>query len=250
MSRIIRTFLALQLALACAVRAADLKARPWPLSDRSYAAIDPASVRVDSYLSEAVWLRQVGERNGSLAEHMTLQPVATIEVSRLDPDEEIDSIAPLVEKARTCAARLGANAVYLDAPLLRDDHLDGIRFTAYRAEYKRYLVSPIYLVALTQMTIPAAFLEEQLQGWENSHFGRVEVTFGMQEDRDTSLDRLARIKAGTAVRVLLRDGTDVKGTVSGLDEDQRLWIHPPGWSGFFRDQAVPASDIRSVASLL
>src|SRR5260221_68951 len=54
--------------------AAVLKVRPWPLTDQSYAAIDPALVRVERYLPKTTWLAQVGERNGGLSDDLYFRP--------------------------------------------------------------------------------------------------------------------------------------------------------------------------------
>jgi hypothetical protein len=230
-------------------QAAVLKVRPWPMSDKSYASISADSVRVERYLSEITWLSQTGRRNPSLNDGLQLSPVASIEVSRLYEDEDIDSLQPLVETAQAYAAKFGANAVFVEKEIRVGDELDGLRFTAYRAEFKKHLIPPTFMVALAQMSIPGPFLEEQLRDWEDVHIGRVAVAFGPDEDHDMSLDKLGQLKSGTSVRVVLRDGSDLQGAVSGLDEDNRLWVRPKGWTGLFRDKAVPATEIRSVALL-
>jgi hypothetical protein len=232
-------FVVLVLLLASAAHAMDLKVRPWPLSDTAYAPIDAASVRVELYISEAAWLAQVGGTNGVLALDLSLTRVASIDIYRLYDEESIDSTAPLIEEARRNAAKVGANLVYLERNLMRGRELDGLRFVAYRAEFKHRLISPLYLAALPHLAVTPAFLNEQLVAWQASHLGRVSITVG----------GLSGVKRGTAVRLVLRDGTDVRGAFSSVDEENQIWIHPAGLIGFFRDRAVPAKDVQSVALL-
>ena len=231
--------LVMGMLVAAPARAIDLKVRAWPMTDQMYDAIDAESVRVEIYVPETAWLDQAGGTNGALAMDLSLRPVASIDIYRLYEEEDITSTEPLLKEARASAAKLGANVVYLERNLMQGRELDGMRFTAYRAEYKHRLLSPLFLAALPHMTVSPAFLEEQLLAWQGTHFGTAH--FDMKQ--------LSSLKTGTAVRLVLRDGSAVKGAFSGLDNDDQIWIHPKGWTGFFRDRAVATHDIQSVSLL-
>jgi hypothetical protein len=231
--------------------AAELKVRAWPLSDHPYDAIDAGSVRVEPYIPETAWLAQVGSANGALSLEISLLPVASIDVSRLYDEQDIDEAAPLLEEARKAASRVGANVVFLEKTLLEGKELGGMRFIAYRAEYKHRLISPTYLAALPHLAISATFLEEQLQAWASAQFGNTRLPFDSLDGTAThqAIDILSGVKNGTSVRVFMRDGSNLQGAFSGMDEDNRIWIHPRGLAGLFRDRAVSAWDVQSVAFL-
>jgi hypothetical protein len=249
--------LALTAAFSTAAVALDLKVWAWPLTDQFHEPIDAASVRVDAFVRDealpgAVWLEQVKAKNAALSADLTAHPIAAIEVTLLDMEDEIESPKPFVEEARRWAAREGANLVYLDKYLKKDNQLSGLRFIAYRAEYKQHLVSPDFLAALPYVTVPGSIVEEQLQAWEAAHFGKVHVSFGSGDDKTAAgqaVGVLAGVKSGTPVHVFLRDGSDLQGAFSGLDDDNRIWVHRKGWIGLFADRAVPTRDVQSVALL-
>ncbi len=239
------------LLLASFAHAAELKVRSWPMTDRTYDVLDKEAVRVEPYIPETAWLTQVGSANGSLSLDISLLPIASIDVSRLYGDQDIEDSSYLIAEARKAAAHVGANVVFLEKKLMDGKELEGMRFVAYRAEYKHHLISPTYLAALPHLPVTAAFLEEELLAWGQSQSGKSRVAFDSFDGTGTrqAIDVLASLKSGTPVRVFMRDGSNMQGSFSGMDEDNRIWIHPPGLTGFFRDRAVSAWDVQSVALL-
>jgi hypothetical protein len=225
--------------LAHPAGAIDLKVRPWPMSDRAYDSIDVQSVRAEIYMPETAWLEQVGGKNGRLSLDLNLLPVASIDIYRLYNEEEITNTVQLLEEARKTAAKFGANMIFLERRLMQGRELDGLRFTAYRAEYKHRLLSPTFLAALPHMTVAPSLLNEQLLAWNMSHFGTTKV----------AVANLGTLKTGTAVRVVMRDGSAVKGAFNGIDADNQIWIHPAGWTGLFRDKAISPTNVQSVSLL-
>jgi hypothetical protein len=238
-----------------AAGALDLKVWTVPVTDRSDEPIDQESVRVDATVHPGVgaaeeWVAQVRRENPGLAYDVSVRPVVSIAVTLIDPEEAADSSRPFIAEARRWAARYGANALYLDRQLAREDRFAGMRFIGYRIEYKHRLVSPTYLAALPFVRVTADLLEEQLQAYDVAHFGQVHVAFEpMNDPMGNAAGFLAGVKNGTAVKLFLRDGTDLKGDYSGQDDDNHIWIHTPGWAGLFRDHAIPTQDIQAIALL-
>ncbi len=234
---------------ATSVHAAELSAKVSPISAQSHAAIDTPFVRVERYIPEATWLARVGELNPEVSQDLNLVPVSVITVTRLYEDQDIRFLDEVMEFAQKSAAEIGANLVYVDKELRWGGELHGIQFVAYRVEYKERLIPPELFVALPEVSVGVTFFEEQVRAWEDRHFGRVAVAFGPHENYRKSVMQLGKLHAGAPVRVVLRDGSSMRGVVSGLDEENNFWIHPKGLAGLFRDHAVPAIDIRSVALL-
>src|SRR5438045_192456 len=81
--------------MAASARAMDLKVWTQPLTLQTFTMIDAESVRADAMTGNgdaataaAAWLDQVRRKNPNLAYDLSARPVATIEITLLDPDED------------------------------------------------------------------------------------------------------------------------------------------------------------------
>jgi len=244
--------LALLLGVAVPSLALDLKAWDWPLAEKSYEPIDAGSVRTESWAPTAQWQDQVRSKNALLADDLIVVSVATIEVTRRDLDQDVPSFEPFMEKGLQSAARLGANVLYVEKPLMEGDKFLGLRLTAYRIEYKGLVVSPPYLAVLPYDTVSRSEMERNLQAWDAVHLGRSRTSFETENGKispEKVVSYLGKVKNGTPVRVLLRDGSDYKGTYDGLDDDDQIWIQPDGWLGRITDRSFQAKDVQAVGLL-
>jgi hypothetical protein len=160
----------------------------------------------------------------------------------------VDSFKPFLLQGRQTAAQVGANVLYLEKPLMDAKEVEGLRFIAYRVQYKEHLISPDYLAALSDASVYVPAMEADLARWEKAHLGKVQAVFknpGGSGGAEVA-GALANVKKGTPVRLVLQDGSDYKGTYDGLGEDDEIWIRPEGWIGLLTDRSFQAEEIQGV----
>jgi hypothetical protein len=220
------------------VHAQDFKVWSVPLTDRSYGVISLDSVQPESIDPSGEWKQRVYSKNSDLIVDLTIVSVLGIEVTRRDPEIALEVFEPLVLEARQRAAKAGANVLYLEKTLMKDGQLNGLRFKAYRIQYKNLLVSPTYVASLTDTPVQAVQLEDDLHDWDSERWGKTQISENVPGFLDT-------LKKGTPVRVVLQDGSDFKGTYAGLDEDQ-VWLQPEGWIGLVADRSFQVKDVQRV----
>jgi hypothetical protein len=87
-SWVLGVVLVLLLGAAGTLWASDLKVWSWPRTDKTYERIDVESVHPDSLPPFPNWQDQVRLKNETLAGDLAVLPVATIEVTRRDFDDD------------------------------------------------------------------------------------------------------------------------------------------------------------------
>jgi len=251
-----RKVILLLMMATCTAGAADLVRHDWPMTGDLYTRVDLDTVRYDGLRTFPEWLRLVAEQNPDISRDLVAEPVVGMDI-RLDEDEDPQAgLESFIDQAKEGAARVGANLIFADDTVKDIEHDAGFvaaHFTAYRAQYKGHLVPPVYLAALAGMTMSPHLLDEEVVQWEVSHNGREGVSFahirGMDREQGV-LDYVRRLKDGTQLRIILDDGTELRGAYSGLDADDQVWIHPSsGLVRFFSDRSVQPKDVQFLALL-
>jgi hypothetical protein len=241
---------ALTISSSTTVQALDLRRWIVPLTDRGYDSIQLSAVHAESRHPQTEWEEQIRSKNSDVLYDMTIKPIVGIEITRRDPEEIIDSFEPLMGEARQAAAQAGANLLYPEKILMEEGRLNGVRFKGYRVEYKGRVVSPSYLASLPESSVQAPFLEEELTAWEKEQWGTTRSSFHMLKEKKVASQQAAylleHVKKGTPIRVILKDGSDFKGTYTGLDDDDQLWLQPDGWTGILADRSFQVKDIQRV----
>jgi len=237
------------------IRAADFRVQFKPLTDATYDPVDLDSVHVEEAATFKEWMESVKAVNPHLAGDISAQVLGTLQVVRLrSSHDRFESIKPLVRAARAEAALWGANALYLEDTAVEEGTGRPVELTflAYRVQYKEWVVCPAYLAALPYNPLPDYFVAQKLQQWNSDHFGRVKISFAAEQMRarhQKVVELMGRIKDGTPVRLVLRNGSDIKGSFSGLDQDDLIWVRPAGLSGFLSHRSIRSEDVETVGIL-
>ena len=234
--------------------ASGLEAQFKPLTETLYDPIDLDSVSADVKTPIEDWQARVKNTNAALAADIMASTLGTIEVNVHDRDAILDTIKPFVEAARKQAARWGANQLFLEDAAVDADtgHWVQLTFIAYRVVYKDWLIPPSYLEALPYNPLPDYFVAQKLQEWNTQHFGKTKIYFGERDRKARQNDVLSfmtRLKEGTPIRVVLQDGSNLRGAYTGLDQDDQVWIRPAGLGGFISHRSVRSQDIETVGIL-
>jgi hypothetical protein len=111
---------------------------------------------------------------------------------------------------------------------------------------------PDYLAQLPYSPLPDYFVAQKLQEWNTNHFGKMKVSFSTDERRAHErqvLEFMAKLKNGTPLRLVLRNGSGIKGTFSGVDQDDLIWIRPDGLGGFISHRSYRSQDVASIGVL-
>jgi hypothetical protein len=224
-----------------------------PTTPEIFERIDPSAVRTDALMPYTAWQTGVETINPPLAAEIHGTRIAVIAVKVTDADFPERTLGPFVREAQERAARYGANMVCLEPPMIEKDGVDyvSVTFNAYRVDYQGHLIPPQYLAALPNIPVTASLLEENIQTWEDKRYGRERVSFmrGAGEDGREVVRYFEGMKNGFPVRVVFRDGSDYRGSFSGVDAEDAIWIRPAGWSRFFSDRSFRAQDIVAVSLL-
>jgi hypothetical protein len=112
------------------------------------------------------------------------------------------------------------------------------------------MLSPEALAGLPTTAENAPVWVRQLQAWNDHQFGRIQVSFDPHQ-KEEDIDMFFQgVETGTPVRVVLKDGSSLKGELSGVDDyDHMIWIRPPGIAGLISDRSFPVAQLASVGVL-
>jgi hypothetical protein len=142
------------LAAASPVQASVFRVLPLPLSETALERIPTEQVRFEGRQSFTQWSRALWEQNPSLFDGVSVQPVANIMIDAIEDDMPAADRAQFCDRARAEAAWAGANLIFMvEEHLDSDGELVSARFTAYRAEYQKTLLSPYQLASLARMPL-------------------------------------------------------------------------------------------------
>jgi hypothetical protein len=246
--------LALAILQATPLLAVDLHVQFNPLTTVVYDGIDVESVGRNVVTPIDEWRNRVKVANAALADDITVKALATIEVKAQDEEYALDSMEPFVTAARKEAAAWGANQLFLEDTAVEQGsgHLVQLTFTAYRVQYKDGLIPPAYFAALPYNPLPDYFVAQKVQEWNTGHFGKTRMYFAVQNRQARQKNVLAfmtNLKNGTPIRLVLMDGSSLKGAFNGLDQDDQVWIRPSGLGGFITHRSIRPQDIETVGIL-
>lgn len=251
-----RTVVILSLWLALGTRlthaAFKVTVNPEANSD-SFQSIDLPTVDKEVAMGLGEWQQWVADNNGPLVSYIMATPVASITVSAERARDRGVSMDEYVQDARRAAARVGANKLYLESTSAEEGtgRLVDLHFRAYRITYKRLVIPPAFMASLPYTPLPEYYVDAQLTDWNAKHVGHIFASFANRpgvDDRHSVIQFVKNLKNGTPVRVALRDGRQIDGVYSGVDEGH-IWINPSGFRGIFMDRALLPTEVQAIGIL-
>ncbi len=227
--------------------AAVLRVVPWPMTETVHERIETQQVYVEASRSFVQWAHQMKEQTPPQSD-IAIQPVAWVQIDVVGEEEPEARFETIVKRARVEAAWAGANLIFLERK--QSGSHGGIitaRFVAYRVESQHQLVTEEMLASLVETPEPVLALASSRI--EEAHWTtRASAGDAIdQKERQRLLHFLNDLHRGTGVHIELEDGSSVQGTFSGVDQDNRIWVHPQGVAGFLADRAFRPQDVQLVA---
>lgn len=230
--------------------AADIHIHVKPLSETVCDPVGRDSIHTEMTITKDDWLRLLEERNPELAKDITARALATITVRDESIKGAADSMPAFVRAAEKEAAHWGANQLFLEDTAVEEkfEEIAEVTFVAVRIQYKDWVIPPTFLAGLPYNPVSEEFVAQKLEEWNVAHLGKVKVTFSSRDQQDV-LVFMAQVKNGTPLRLVLKNGTDVRGDYSGLDQDDQIWIRPSGFGGFLSHRSFRSKDVETVGIL-